>query len=412
MRRRDLLRHSAAIGGLTFLGLGSATWAAQSAAKAQQRLIVVFLRGAVDGLNVVIPYTEQEYYAMRPSIAIPRPGQNGGVLDLDGRFGLHPALVSLLPLWKEGSLAFVHASGSPDETRSHFDAQAFMESGTPGQRLTPDGWLNRTLAVLPGAHQPTEAVNFGRTTPRILSGAMAVASIEPRDYTDPDKSAGQDTALGAVFDRLYVGNDVLSAAYHEGRAAHAQLMSDLGRDMVAAAAGAPSAKGFPNDAEKLCALVRDDPTIKLAFFGLSGWDTHTNQGSTEGQLANHLKPLADGLAALRTGFGSAYADTVVLVISEFGRTARENGSGGTDHGHGNAMWVMGGPIAGGKVYGTWPKLDEENLHEQRDLAVTTDFRTVVASVLRGHLRLSSEQLGKVFPGGPISNRDQVQILRA
>ncbi len=400
MRRRDFLSRSAALGGLSFLQIGSAAWAARSREDTHRRLVVVFLRGAVDGLNVVIPYTEQEYYALRPSIAIARAGQSGGALDLDGHFGLHPALAPLLPLWKERSLAFVHASGSPDETRSHFDAQAYMESGTPGQKLTPDGWMNRTLGALPGAHPPTEAVNFGRTTSKILSGAMPIASIEPRDYRDAGTTVGQDNALGSIFDRLYAGTDALSVAYREGRAAHAQLMSDLGRDMTEAAGGAPSAKGFPQDAQKLCALIDQDPTIRLAFFGLSGWDTHVNQGGAEGQLANHLRPLADGLAALRTGLGDSYAETVVLVISEFGRTARENGSGGTDHGHGNAMWLMGGPVAGGKVYGAWPGLDEESLHEQRDLAVTTDFRTVIGSVLATQFDLSRDRLAGIFPSRP------------
>lgn len=403
MRRRDFLRLTAA-GGLSFVSFGHGAWAVQNRAAGQERLVVVFLRGAVDGLNVVVPYSEQEYYDLRPSIAIARPGQNDGALDLDGRFGLHPALGPLMPLWKERSLAFVHASGSPNESRSHFEAQAFMESGTPGVHSTLDGWMNRVLATLPGKHTPTEAVNFGKTTPRILEGSMPVASISGRgEYGDGKEmmsAPGLDATTASLFDRLYAGNDAISVAYREGRVAQTQLASDLSRDMMEAANGAPSAKGFPEDAVKLCQLMRQDATIQLAFFGLSGWDTHVREGGAEGQLANHLKPLGEGLAELRNGLGDTYGRTVVLVISEFGRTARENGNAGTDHGHGNVMWAMGGPVSGGKVFGEWPGLDEENLHEQRDLAVTTDFRTVISGVLSRHLKLGNSQLATVFPGAP------------
>jgi uncharacterized protein (DUF1501 family) len=413
MRRRDFLKYSAAMGGLSFLSFGRSAWAIQNRAAGQERLIVVLLRGAIDGLNVVVPYFQQEYYDLRPTIAIPRPGQKGGSLDLDGHFGLHPSLASLTPLWKDKSLAFVHASGSPSESRSHFEAQAFMESGTPGVHTTLDGWMNRLLATLPGKHVPTEAVNFGKTTPRILEGAMPVASISSHTGKNEDQqitTPGLDPATSAIYDRLYAGNDAISVTYREGRTAQTQFASDLARDMMEAANGAPSAKGFPQDAAKLCELMRQDPTIQLAFFGLSGWDTHVREGASEGQLANHLKPLGEGLAQLRTGLGDTYGRTVILVISEFGRTARENGNGGTDHGHGNAMWVMGGPVNGGKVYGQWPGLDEDNLHEQRDLAITTDFRSVISNVLSQHLKLGNAQLATVFPGAPQGAK--FEILRA
>ncbi len=413
MRRRDFLKLSAA-GGLSFVSFGHGAWAVQNRAAGQERLVVVFLRGAVDGLNVVVPWSEQEYYDLRPTIAIARPGQNAGALNLDGRFGLHPALAPLMPAWKERSLAFVHASGSPNESRSHFEAQAFMETGTPGVRTTQDGWMNRVLAALPGKHAPTEAVNFGKTTPKILEGTMPVASISGQGEYGGGKemtaAPGLDAATGALFDRLYAGNDAISVAYREGRTAQAQLASDLARDMTEAAGGAPSARGFPQDAARLCQLMRQDPTIQLAFFGLSGWDTHVREGGAQGQLANHLKPLGEGLAQLHSGLGDTYGRTVIVVISEFGRTARENGNGGTDHGHGNAMWVMGGPVSGGKVYGQWPGLDEDNLHEQRDLAVTTDFRSVVSGVLSRHLKLESPQLATVFPGAPQDAK--VDLLRA
>jgi len=402
MRRRDFLRYSAATAGLALLPLGSRGWAVQNPGAGKERLVVIFLRGAVDGLNVVVPYTEQNYYALRPSIAIPRPGQNAGALDLDGRFGLHPALQSLTPLWKERTLAFVHASGSPDGSRSHFEAQAYMETGTPGVKTTHDGWMNRVLAALPGQHAPTEAVNFGRTLPKILEGRMPVASIPGHDrgHGHETDAPTQDANANAIFDRMYIGSDAISVAYREGRQAQTQLMSDLARDMREAAAGAPTPKGFADDGAKLCKLMRQDPTIQLAFFALSGWDTHVREGASDGQLANHLKALGEGLSQIRSGLGDIYSRTVVLVISEFGRTAHENGNGGTDHGHGNVIWVMGGAVNGGKVYGSWPGLDEDELHEGRDLAVTTDFRTVIASVLQHHMRMPADSMARLFPAAP------------
>ncbi len=413
MRRRDFLRSASLLGGLSFLPIGTSAWAARNPNGASQRLVVIFLRGAVDGLNVVVPYTDKSYYAIRPTIAIPPPGQKDGALELDAQFGLHPQLAPLLPFWKERSLAFVHACGSPDDTRSHFQAQAYMESGTPGVNLTTDGWLNRTLAALPGTRTATEAVNFGATMPRILHGPMPVASM-------PSAGGGAGLRNSAVmtkplvhsaFDSMYSGEDTLSIAYRQGQSAHARLMSDLEQDMSEAGGGAPSPAGFPLDVEHFCKVVRKDPTIQVGFFALSGWDTHVREGgSTQGVLANHLRQLGQGLALFPKNLGEdAYANTVIVLMSEFGRTARENGNAGTDHGHGNMMLVMGGPVAGGKVYGQWPGLAEPHLHEDRDLAVTTDFRTVAGSVLADHFRLSREAIARIFPNGPAA---RLPILRA
>jgi uncharacterized protein (DUF1501 family) len=245
MRRRDFLASASAAGGLGLLRIGTAAWAAQNPDSASRKLVVVFLRGAVDGLNVVVPYAEPSYYAMRPSIAVPPPAHQGGAIDLDRHFGLHPQLAALLPMWKERSLAFVHASGSTDESRSHFEAQAYMESGTPGVRTTADGWLNRALAVLP-EHSATEAVNFGPTMPRILRGAMPVASL-PTATGVPSSTRAAQSMIHPGFDSLYSGTDAMSIAYREGQTAHVRLMSDLERDMSEAAAGAPSPAGFAKD---------------------------------------------------------------------------------------------------------------------------------------------------------------------
>ncbi len=413
MKRRDFLRLAALAPATGLASSGRAAWAAgngRSAVKSRKRLVVVFLRGAVDGLNVVVPHNETRYYDARPTIAIPPPGGENGAINLDGYFGLHPALAALAPLWNQGSLAFIHACGSPDPTRSHFDAQDYMESGTPGVKSTPDGWMNRLLAVLPGPHVPTEAVSLGPTMPRILSGNMSVANL-PLGRNAANPMPLDRPMIADAYDRLYSGNDSLSRTFREGQMGRKRLMAELKLDMTEADNGAPSPRGFPADAGRLARLIAQDSTIELSFLALGGWDTHVNQGASQGQLASHLRPLAEGLAALAKGLGPAYRDTVVLVISEFGRTMHENGNRGTDHGHGNVMWVMGGNIRGGKVYGDWPGLSSKDLYQNRDLAVTTDFRAAIATVLERHLHLSDRQLAAVFPGMPKSGASLSAMIR-
>ncbi len=410
--RREFLRRAAFLSASGILFLSPYAWAARTASgePARKRLVVVFMRGAVDGLNVVVPYGEPAYYDARPTIAIARAGGDSAVLPLDGFFGLHPALAPIMPEWKDGTLAFVHASGSPDPTRSHFDAQDFMESGTPGIKSTPDGWLNRLLAVLPGAHPATEALSMGPTVPRILSGRMAVSNM-PMGRGAARPMPLDRPIIETAFDRLYEGNDAMSRAYREGREARRRLMAELRQDMMQANAGAPSPVGFPGDAERLAGLIRRDSTIRVAFVGLGGWDTHVNQGGAAGQLAGHLKPLAEGLATFARSLNGAYGETVVLVISEFGRTMHQNGNGGTDHGHGNVMWVMGGPVKGAKVYGRWPGLSNAELYQERDLAITTDFREVIATVLGSHLGLSHAQIDRVLPGRPRPSGNTNGLIR-
>ena len=404
MNRREWLRQAGFLSASTLVAIGTHGWAARTNAQTAQaivpaaspRLIVIFLRGAVDGLNVVVPYQEAAYYDARPQIAIPQPGKDGGALDLDGQFGLHPALSDLMPLWKQGSLAFIPASGSPDPSRSHFDAQDNMESGTPGIKKTPDGWMNRLLAVMSG-YTPIQAVNIGATTPRILSGRMAVASI----------ALGRGAAnaipldrpqVAAAFDKLYDRTDALSQTYREGRSARKALLQDLDAETKMANNGAPLPNGFASDARRLASVMLRDPKVELAFMALGGWDTHVNQGSTQGQLARNLSQLGKGLAALQSGLGTAYASTTIVVLSEFGRTVHENGNGGTDHGHGNVMWVMGGNVHGGKIYGKWDGLASDRLYEGRDVPITTDFRDVLGTVLDRHMGLNQAKLNQIFPG--------------
>lgn len=413
VKRRDFLRATATLSAAGVVLIGSHGWAASSFGNSggNRRLVVVFMRGAVDGLNVVVPYGDSQYYEQRPNIAIPRPGGgDAAAIDLDGHFGLHPGLASLMPQWRDGTLAFVHACGSPDPTRSHFDAQDFMESGTPGVRTTPDGWMNRVLAALPGFHGPTEAVSIGATVPRILSGRMAVANIlQGRAAARPlplDNPQIED-----AFDQLYSGTDQLSATFRDGQAARKRLLAELQQDMTEADAGAPPADGFSDDTGRLARLIARDPSIRLAFLAVGGWDTHVNEGSFKGQLANHLKPLGDGLASFASQLGPAYENTVIVVISEFGRTVHENGNGGTDHGHGNVMWVMGGPIRGARVYAGWNGLAPEDLYQERDVPVTTDFREPIGNVLRSHMGMPAQQISLVFPDHPSDSGNVNGLLR-
>jgi uncharacterized protein (DUF1501 family) len=406
MLRRHWIQAGALAAGMPLLALGHSAWAALHGAApdaaAQRRLVVVFMRGAVDGLSVVAPYADAEYVAARPGIALMRPGSDNAAIDLDGYFGLHPALAPLMPWWQRGQLGFVHASGSPDPTRSHFDAQDYMESATPGRKSTAEGWLNRLLGVLPQQASPNRAVSVGPVLPRIFAGTQAVANLSS------GASAAKPTLLdkpqvGSAFDRLYAGDDRLARAYQASRESHRDVMAsleqgDVESEMMAANNGAALPNGFTADAARLARLMRNDPRVQLAFMAVGGWDTHAAQGAGTGQLANRLRPLGQGLAALADGLGPALQQTVIVVMSEFGRTVRQNGNGGTDHGHGNVMWLLGGSVAGGRVHGRWPGLDSAALYEGRDLAVTTDFRAVLASVAALHLQLNDGQLSAVFPG--------------
>jgi uncharacterized protein (DUF1501 family) len=410
MKRRDFLNTLAA-GASLVVPVGRSAWAATGDTPTRQKLVVVMLRGAVDGLNVVAPVGDGNYLRLRPTIGLSAPGTPGGALDLDGYFGLHPALASLQPLWEQKKLAFVHASGSPDSTRSHFDAQDYMESGTPGRKSTQDGWMNRLVAQLPGPSTPSRLMGVGAVMPRILSGSAAAINLA-NGKAGVRANVLDRPAIGAAFDQLYASNERLKRAYFDGKSAHKEVMEAAeSPEMQAADRGAPLPNGFPDDAARLATLMRNDPKIQFAFVDLGGWDTHINQGAASGQLANRLAPLGQGLAVLAERLGPMFDDTVVIVMSEFGRTARENGNGGTDHGHGNAMWVLGGRVNGGKVHGDWQGVGDAALNEGRDLPVTTDFRTVLAQVAERHLRLSDRQLAAVFPAVP-QKTPNFQLIKA
>ena len=398
--RRVFLRNSAlAVIGTAAIPsfLTRAAFGVVEAGTRNKRLVVIFQRGAADGLNLVVPHAEPQYYAMRPSINIPRRS----VLDLDGFFGLHPSLSAFQPLWQERHLAIVHAAGSPDTTRSHFDAQDFMETGTPGVKSTEDGWLNRSLRNLPstGARpSPFRAIALGPSLPRILSGGEpAVAMNNISDFSVGGRGPKPSPAASA-FEAMddHSSDAVLHGTGEQTFDALKMLKSaDPGKYTPAPGANYPRGR-FGDSLRQLAQLIKANLGVQVAFADIGGWDHHVNEGATEGQLANVLTDFSQSLATFWTDLGDLGEETVVITMSEFGRTARENGNRGTDHGHANVMFVMGGPVKGGKVYGRWPGLDQSQLYEGRDLALTTDFRQVIGEAVAFHL--GNKDLAKVFPG--------------
>jgi uncharacterized protein (DUF1501 family) len=362
-------------------------------------LVAVFQRGAVDGLSMVIPHGDPAYYAARSSIAIapPRAGEAGTALDLDGYFGLHPALAPLAPLWAARSLAVVPACGSPAATRSHFDAQDYMESGTPGVKTTPDGWLGRAALGLPaGNTSPLHAVAVGPRLPRILRGdarAIALTSLERFDVR-----AAPATGTQRGFESLYENGvqDLLHGAGRETFDA-VKMLRSAGVARLTPANGAEYPRGrFGEALRQLALLIRADIGLRIGFVDVDGWDTHVAQGGEQGQLANRLRGLADALAAFARDLDDRLSDVVVLTMSEFGRTVAENGNRGTDHGHATTMLVLGGDVRGGRVYGRWPGVAPEQRFEGRDVAVTTDFRGLFQEITARHLALPASVT--LFPG--------------
>jgi uncharacterized protein (DUF1501 family) len=399
--RRFFLKSS----GLALVSFGVAPRAlvrsvyAAEGTRRKKTLVVVFQRGAMDGLNVVAPYADPVYRRFRPTIALPAPrgGGKDAALDLDGYFGVHPALEPLLPLWKDGTLAAVQAVGSPDPTRSHFDAQDFMESGTPGRKATDDGWINRHLqcSTAEGA-TPFRAVSLTPTLPRSLAGrAPAVAMASIREF-DLRASAGARVATG--FEGMYDAavKDVLHGTGQETFEA-IQVLKKADPSRYAPANGALYPRGRYGDAlSQVAQLIKADVGVEVAFTEIGGWDTHAAEGGVQGQLAQRLRELGGSLAAFEKDLGGRMQDVVVVTLTEFGRTVHENGNRGTDHGHASMSFVMGGGVRGGKVHGRWPGLEEKSLYEARDLAVTTDFRDLLGELLTRHL--GARDLAKVFPG--------------
>jgi uncharacterized protein (DUF1501 family) len=412
MNRRFFLRNGAlAVAGTTAIpSFLVRSVLAQTATLPNRRLVVIFQRGAADGLNIVVPYREKNYYSMRPSIAIPQ----NQVVDLDGFFGLHPSLASFKPLYEQGHLAVVHAVGSPDMSRSHFDAQDYMESGTPGLKSTQDGWLNRALqaedAHCQCTHTPFRAVSLGADVPRTLAGAVPSIALSNLNNFNVGGRGPTPSPAASAFEAMYgdSGDRIFHPAGEETFEAVKMLRAaNPGQYTPSAGADYPNSE-FGNNMKQIAQLLKANLGVEAAFTDVSGWDTHQNQGSVNGQLANRLKDFSDSIAAFWRDLGDSAGNVTLVTMSEFGRTARENGTGGTDHGHANAMFVLGGEVKGGKVYGKWPGLDNDQLNEGRDLTLTTDYRAVLGEVVAR--TLGAGNLETVFPGARLAPNSFLRLV--
>jgi uncharacterized protein (DUF1501 family) len=400
-------------GGVAMVGLSAMPAFLQRAVAAtpmpnKKQLVVLFQRGAADGLNIVVPFGEPNYYRLRPSIAIPQPRRGGAdaAIDLDGFFGLHPSLAPLEPLFRKNQLAIVHAAGSPDPTRSHFDAQDFMESGTPGVKATDDGWLNRAMETVPEENaSPFRAVAMGPNLPRMLRGSSpAIALPDLKQFKVMAQSPGSGKVVEGGFEAMYA--QTVDHALH-GTGTETFEAIDLLRNADPAKYQPENGAEYPKNrlgqsVQQIGQLLKANIGVEVLFVDCGGWDNHVNEGGVQGQLSNLLRDLGQTLSAFHQDMGDRMQDVVFVTMSEFGRTAKENGNRGTDHGHANCMFVMGGDVKGGRVYGKWPGLDDHQLNEGRDLMLTTDFRSVVGEILTKHIGV--QDLSPVFPGFDNSSR--------
>jgi len=420
LTRRVFLRGSA----IAMAGMGQAPmWLARAAAAEGRRrktLVAIFMRGAADGLNIVVPFGDPRYREVRPTLILqpPQPrdeNQNNGpfgpVIDLDGKFGLHSGLRPFKELWDKKQLAIVEATGSPDPSRSHFDAQDYMESGTPGK--TGDGWLNRALGDPAPDASPLRAVALSNRVPRTLRGeheAVALGNVQDFNISDQERLAILRNMYSLTPDRTMrrTGKDAFEAMKMLQSMAKDQPLSEGGRPPFSPGAAGPFQNNRPSynaggqlgrNLQELARLIKSEAGVEAAFAEVDGWDHHQNENN---QLPNLLNQFSNAIAAFCQDLGDRMEDVVIVTMSEFGRTVEENGTGGTDHGHGSLMMVLGGPVEGGKIYGEWPGLEKEQLFEGRDLAVTTDFRTVLSELVGGHLGRNDSS--SVFPGfkpGPL-----------
>jgi uncharacterized protein (DUF1501 family) len=399
-------------------GMGQAPmWLARAAAadgRKRKTLVAIFMRGAADGLNIVAPFGDPRYREVRPTLGLqpPRPqdeNQNNGpfgpIIDLDGKFGLHSGLRPFKELWDKKQLAIVEATGSPDPSRSHFDAQDYMESGTPGK--SGNGWLNRALGKAGPEASPLRAVALSNRVPRTLRGeyeAIALGNVQDFNISNQERLEILRNMYTLTPDATMrrTGKDAFEAM---------KMLQSMGneetrgsREPAVFAQGitgpAPNNRGsyaaggqLGRNLQELARLIKADAGVEAAFAEVDGWDHHQNENN---QLPNLLNQFSNAITAFCHDLGDRMEDVVIVTMSEFGRTVAENGTGGTDHGHGSLMMVVGDAVQGGKVYGEWPGLEKEQLFEGRDLAVTTDFRTVLSELVQGHL--GRTDLSAVFPG--------------
>ena len=408
-------------GGIAMVGLSTVPAFLQRAvastpAEGKKQLVVLFQRGAADGLNIVVPFGEPNYYRMRPTIAIPQPKRGGAdaALDLDGFFGLHPSLAPLVPMFQKSQLAIVHAAGSPDPTRSHFDAQDYMESGTPGVKATEDGWLDRAIGTIPEENaSPFRAVAMGPNLPRMLRGSTgAIALPDLRQFKVQPQSAAMANVVEGGFEAMYAQS--VDHALH-GTGAETFEAIDLLKKIDMSKYPPENGADYPKSPlgqrlQQVAVMLKAKIGTEVVFVDCGGWDNHVNEGGVQGQLSNLLKDLGQTLATFHQDMGDRMGEVVVVTMSEFGRTAKENGNRGTDHGHANCMFVMGGDVKGGQVYGKWPGLENHQLNEGRDLTLTTDFRTVVSEILAKHNGV--KQLNAVFPGFDNNRAKYLNLMRS
>lgn len=369
-------------------------------------LVCVFLRGGMDGLNAVVPHAETAYYDARPTLAVPepRPGDDQAAIELDDRFSLHPALRPLKDLYDAGDLAIVHACGSPDPTHSHFDAMDYMERGTPGEKSIPTGWLARHLQTAAWENpSPFRAVGMGGVLQASLRGPVPAAALrsiaEFHLPGNPEAVAVIQQALASLYAAPPPEDPLLSDLASQAATTFEamDMLARLDPETYTPANGAVYPEDeFGQALSQVALLAKAEVGLEVACVDLGGWDTHVQQGAREGRMPGLLATLAAGLAAFYQDMGDRMKDVTVVTMSEFGRRVAENGGGGTDHGHGNVMFLLGGGLRGGRVYGQWPGLAPEALYGPGDLAVTTDFRDVLAEILAR--RVGNDRLEDIFPG--------------
>jgi uncharacterized protein (DUF1501 family) len=414
--RRAIMRNGAmAVVGTAAIPsfLTRAMFAAEpSVHRKNQRVVVLFQRGAADGLNIVVPHAESYYYQARTSIAIPR----NQVLDLDGFFGLHPALAEFKPLWDQKHLAIIHATGSPDPTRSHFDAQDFMESGTPGYKATTDGWLNRALQAQDERARekasPFRAVSIGADVARTLQGKTPVVAMGNAANFTIDGRDPNTNPIPEIFQTMY-DDSTLSLLRGTGAETFEaiKMLKSTDPTHYTPANGAPYPRGqFGESMKQIAQLLKANLGVEVAFADIGGWDHHFNEGNVEGQLAQSLRNLSQGISGFWQDMGDEAENVTLVSMSEFGRTVQQNGTGGTDHGHANVMFVLGGQVQGGKVYGQWPGLNPEQLYQNRDLAITTDYRRVLGEVV--WKSLGARDMNTVFPQAQLNQMEFLNYLPA
>ena len=384
MQRRHLLQSLSA---LPLLNAGQLF----AAPAAQSRLLFVFLRGAYDAANLLVPTSSDFYYASRPDIAVPRPGADlNSAIALNADWGLHPALRdTVYPLFQKGEASFIPFAGTDDVSRSHFETQDSIELGQPltGPKNYRSGFMNRLASVINGA----EPMAFTDSLPLVMQGSVQVPNTALKSLAKP----AVDPRQTAIIAAMYKGTE-LSSRVTDGFAVRDEVARELSSEMMAASRGAINAKGFELEAQRIARLMKE--RYNLGFVDVGGWDTHVNQGGASGYLASRLEELGRGLATFAQEMGPAWRNTTVVVASEFGRTFRQNGNRGTDHGHGSVYWVLGGGLHGGKIAGEQQKVEQASLFQNRDYPVLNEYRAVMGGLFARQFGLNSKQLEQVFAG--------------